>query len=222
MSKAYFYVVDRDFGFAPNPFHGICTLATCKPAIRSVAKPDDWILGMGGSRLRAAGKCVFAMKVSKRITFNEYWSSPRYRDKRPLRNGSTKMVVGDNIYWEEEGVWQQADSHHSNPDGTPNEHNIRNDTKADSVLISDHFYYFGSAALQIPSGVLASVGYANGRHHRVFTLSVAMPAILYVQRNGRLNQVAADPYDFAVADARYSGAGNRVIKMPAGLHVDRK
>ena len=47
MTKVYMYVVDRDFGFAPNPFHGFCTLATCKPRTRRVAKVGDWIVGMG-------------------------------------------------------------------------------------------------------------------------------------------------------------------------------
>lgn len=28
------YIVRWDHGFAPNPFHGICSLATCKPGIR--------------------------------------------------------------------------------------------------------------------------------------------------------------------------------------------
>src|SRR5712671_5339411 len=32
--RLYSYVVARDFGFAPNPFFGVCTLATCKPDIR--------------------------------------------------------------------------------------------------------------------------------------------------------------------------------------------
>lgn len=31
MAKGYSYVVARDFGFAPNPFNGFLTLATCKP-----------------------------------------------------------------------------------------------------------------------------------------------------------------------------------------------
>ena len=34
----YSYVITRDYGFAPNPFGGICTLATCKPGIRNHAK----------------------------------------------------------------------------------------------------------------------------------------------------------------------------------------
>src|SRR5687767_10285479 len=98
MGKVYIYVVARDFGFAPNPFHGYCTLATCKPGIRSKAEVNDWVIGIGGRRLKATGRCIFAMRVSKRITFNEYWSDPTYRDKKPVRNGSCKMMVGDNIY----------------------------------------------------------------------------------------------------------------------------
>lgn len=32
--KVICYVIPFDSGFAPNPFHGICTLATCKPKVR--------------------------------------------------------------------------------------------------------------------------------------------------------------------------------------------
>jgi hypothetical protein len=98
MGRVYMYVVARDFGFAPNPFHGVCTLATCKPGIRSTAQIGDWIIGMGGSRLKSTGRCVFAMQVTGSLSFDEYWSDPTYLDKRPVRNGSKKMLVGDNIY----------------------------------------------------------------------------------------------------------------------------
>ena len=33
----------RDYGFAPNPYFGYCTLATCKPVIRRCAGVGDWI-----------------------------------------------------------------------------------------------------------------------------------------------------------------------------------
>src|SRR5438093_377218 len=98
MARVYMYVVDRDFGFAPNPFHGYCTLATCKAGIRAKARTDDWVIGMGGARLKATGRCVFAMLVTGSLSFNEYWSSPAHFDKRPVRNGSSRMMVGDNIY----------------------------------------------------------------------------------------------------------------------------
>src|SRR5690349_20991643 len=92
MGKVYIYVVDRDFGFAPNPFHGFCSLATCKPGIRNTAAVGDWVIGMGGTRLRATGRCVFAMRISAKITFHEYWSNPAYLDKKPVRNGSCRMI----------------------------------------------------------------------------------------------------------------------------------
>src|SRR5688572_18085094 len=98
MSRVYMYVVDRDFGFAPNPFHGYCSLATCKPGIRARAQINDWVIGMGGARLGATGRCVFAMRVTETLSFNEYWFGSQYRDKRPVRNGSRRMLVGDNIY----------------------------------------------------------------------------------------------------------------------------
>lgn len=45
--KLYSYIVARDYGFAPNPFFGICTLATCKQKIRSAANVGDWVIGTG-------------------------------------------------------------------------------------------------------------------------------------------------------------------------------
>jgi hypothetical protein len=109
MAEAFIYVVDRDLGFAPNPFHRYCSLATCKPRIRNKAAVGDWVIGMGGRRLKATGRCVFAMKVTQKVTFNQYWHSPEFNDKRPVRNGTVVMMVGDNIYHQDgDGNWQQA------------------------------------------------------------------------------------------------------------------
>jgi hypothetical protein len=204
------YVVDRDFGFAPNPFHGFCTLATCKPRTRRVAKVGDWIVGMGGGRLRATGKCVFAMRVSHLENFDGYWNNALYKDKKPLRNGSKKMIVGDNIYWKKDGEWQQLNSHHSFPDGSPNPHNIKNDTQTDVVLISDYFFYFGANAVVIPEKILKELGYANGRDHRKFPLQQARPLIEYLEREFEANRLYGDPYDFESAKSRYSAENNKV------------
>ena len=45
--RLYVYVVTHDNGFAPNPFHGFCTLATCKAPVRERAEIGDWVLGVG-------------------------------------------------------------------------------------------------------------------------------------------------------------------------------
>ena len=173
MPKVYIYVVDRDFGFAPNPFHGYCTLATCKPDIRRVAQAEDWLIGMGGGRLKATGRCIFAMRVSSKTDFNDYWSNPAYLAKRPVRNGSRKMLVGDNVYHYDPASeqWHQADSHHSNPDGTANPENLATDTKSNQVLISNHFFYFGRSAPIVPRAIIQAIGYENGRNYRVFALN---------------------------------------------------
>ncbi len=208
------YVVDRDFGFAPNPFHGYCTLAACKPGIRARAELGDWVVGMGGARLGATGRCIFAMLVTQSLSFNEYWHSPSHLDKRPVRNGSRRMMVGDNIYhWEPATqTWLQADSHHSNPDGTPNAHNIANDTKADRVLLSRHFFYFGRDAPCVPVTLLQSLCFRNGRNYRVFCEPVCADLLDWLQQTfgGSLNIVLADPFDFEGGSQRYSVGDNKI------------
>jgi hypothetical protein len=213
----YVYVVDRDFGFAPNPFHGRCTLATCKPIIRRNARIGDWVVGMGGKRLGATGRCVFAMRVTTIVTFEVYWNSLEYFDKKPVRNGSQKMQVGDNIYSRDKTVdgWHQHDSHHSNADGTPNMSNLEKDTDANAVLISDHFYYFGRSAPLVPKDIVTSLGFKNRRSHNKY--DVNGPVIDLIrwlddgQRTNR-NRVAADPFDFGDSSARYSDATNKIIR----------
>lgn len=214
MSRVYIYVVDRDYGFAPNPFHGYCTLATCKPRIRSTARVGDWVIGMGGQNLRATGKCVFIMRVTEKLTFDEYWASPIFLDKKPVRNGSNKMMVGDNIYHHESHSeeWLQANSHHSNADGSVNLHNLKKDTMTDRVLISQHFLYFGSNAPIIPSKLLDQIGYENRRNHRVFDAEDAQHLIDWFENSfhSSFNKVLGDPFDFEHSEKRYSGIGSKV------------
>jgi hypothetical protein len=215
MAAVYMYVVDRDVGFAPNPFHGYCTLATCKPGIRSTAQIGDWIVGMGGKNLDAAGRCVFAMKVTDKIDFQEYWTNRRYITKRPVRNGSNLRLVGDNIYHRESGSseWQQTDSHHSKPDGSPNPVNVRNDTRSDKVLISEHFFYFGKDAPLVPLGLLRAIGFKNQIGHRRFNdqASKDLVAWLSATYTRSLNQLIADPFQFDQSEKRYTGKGSKLI-----------
>ncbi len=208
MPKIYIYVVDRDLGFAPNPFHGVCSLATCKPDIRSVAKEDDWVFGVGGKRLKAVGKLVFAMKVTRKLNFDEYWKDSKFRIKRSVRNGTKKIMVGDNIYSKDEttGDWIQAHSHHSYPDGTTNFLNLKKDTRRPYVLLSNHFYYFGSSAPIIPFTSFKDFIYQNHRKHRTYRQSQAQELISWLENNygSLINKVLADPFDFDKSSAYYS------------------
>ncbi len=208
------YVVARDFGFAPNPFHGYCTLATCKPVVRRMATNDDWVIGMGGQKLDAVGRCIFAMQVTETLTFNEYWASELFLDKKPVRNGSRRMMLGDNIYnREDNGEWRQLDSHHSRPDGTPDADNIKTDTGTNRVLISDRYFYFGDQAPEVPKALLEAMGYQNLRGHRVFKGDECRELINWLLEGypNQMNQIIGDPFQFKRSAARYSVRGDKII-----------
>lgn len=151
--KILTYVVFYDIGFAPNPYFGYCTLATCKPIIRKSAEIGDWVMGTASTRFFPnEQRLLFAMKVTEKLTFNEYWDSPKFERKKPVMNSSLKSTFGDNIYYfdEDSETWAQADSRHSLENGEINEIHLRRDTMSDNVLISDHFYYFGDSSILIP------------------------------------------------------------------------
>lgn len=150
----------RDYGFAPNPFYGACTLATCKPDIRKHASVGDWIIGTGSKEKGRQRYLVYAMRVSEAMIFNEYWEDARFQRKKPNLRGSLKQAFGDNIYFRDgEGQWQQLNSHHSYDDGKPNSHNITNDTRADRVLLGTEYAYWGGSGPEIPQEFSDYAGY---------------------------------------------------------------
>jgi Nucleotide modification associated domain 2 len=76
--RVYSYVIDHDLGFAPNPFHGICTLAACKPKIRQYAEVGDYIVGTGSRPNGGLGRLIYWMRIDEIIDFDRYWSDPRF------------------------------------------------------------------------------------------------------------------------------------------------
>ena len=175
--RLFSYVVARDYGFAPNPFFGVCTLATCKPRIRRVSSMGDWIIGTGSSQKGRQGYLVYAMRITETMTFNEYWKDGRFQRKKPNLRGSKKQAFGDNIYFKDEaGQWHQQNSHHSREDGSSNPHNISQDTKADRVLLSKDYSYWGGAGSEIPTRFRDYDGYdicAMRNHKSLFPEKLA-------------------------------------------------
>ena len=149
----FVYTIADDIGFAPNPFHGFCTLATCKPRLRGSANVGDWVVGVGSVRKKQRGKLVYAMQVQEKLSFDEYWSSPRFQRKRPQRSGSLKQRYGDNVYrrTERDDKWIQQDCRHSYEDGSPNPDHVCRDTTHAEVLVSQEYVYLGANAIDIPS-----------------------------------------------------------------------
>jgi hypothetical protein len=121
------------------------------------------------------------------------------------------MLVGDNIYHNDGTAWVQEDSHHSKPDGTPDLSNVKNDTAADAVLVSDCFYYFGASAPEVPHAVINAIGYQNGRNHRRISLpEPGYHLIGWLNTNFAANRVIDEPFDFSAGASRYSAANNRI------------
>lgn len=154
MARIYSYVVRYDSGFAPNPFYGYCTLATCKPDIRRSAQVGDWVIGSGSNdrSIRRGGHLVHAMRVTETLSLDAYATDKRFEAKKPVRTGSRKQSCGDNIYFRDapSKVWQQRDSFHSYPNGQAHPQHVARDTGVDRILVSENFVYFGGTGPVIP------------------------------------------------------------------------
>ena len=168
MTTLYSYIVASDTGFAPNPFHCFCTLACCKPKIRTLraAQKGDYVVGL--SSKHSGNRLVYAMRITDKMTFDQYWNDSRFQAKRPnMRTGGIE-ALGDNIYhWDyERKKYHQKRSQHSNPDGTENRKHKHHDTKGDDhwVLISNDFVYWGSQGLALPNNLRGLI--LEGSNHR--------------------------------------------------------
>ncbi|MEJ0097309.1 MAG: hypothetical protein WDM84_04410 [Bauldia sp.] len=151
--RLHSYIVEHDLGFAPNPFHGVCSLAACKPKIRKYAHLGEYIIGTGTKKREQNGRLVYAMKVGRIISFDEYWNDRNFDNKRPTMNGSFIQRYGDNIYHRDEaGAWLQEKSFHSHEDGTTDIDNLQTDVgTTEKVLLADWFVYWGEEAPAIPT-----------------------------------------------------------------------
>ena len=176
--KLYSYIMTHDGGFSPNPFFNRCTLACCKPQIRKTASIGDWIVGIRGKGLcKSLGitasspseifGIVYAMRVSDKITFKEFYEKREFKNKIPDRNAAKVLYkCGDNIYQPLSGMdFKQLPSLHSNKDGSENLKHKEKDLGGKYVLVSDmpDFWYFGSNPAKIPSNMTHFVkGYPRG------------------------------------------------------------
>ena len=164
MTRLYTYCIPCDDGAAPNPFWGTCTLTICKPAIRRTAQIGDWIVGTGSKHSPIGditGKVVYAMRVSKVMTMQEYdtWAAANIPEKIPdTNNPDVRRKLGDSIYdFSTKQPTQRISVHGSG--------NISTDLGGVNALLSDHFFYFGDVPLQLPPNLLSIVHHTQS--HRV-------------------------------------------------------
>ena len=192
------YKIEHDFGLAPNPFWGYCTLAVCKPQIRRSKNLTigSWIFGLGSRKLNNENYLIYAMQVQEKLTFEEYWNDPRFQLKKPIPNGSLKMIYGDNFYYQENGIWKQNDSAHSLTDG-PNKNHMNRDLGGEYVLISQDFYYFGDKAIKIPERYQSGV-VCPGRNicSKKLDERIAQNFVAWLQKNFTAGIIYGDPINW--------------------------
>lgn len=163
------YTMTYDEGFAPNPYHGVLTLATCKPKIRSSKRIDQgvWLAGWAGRRLQQdkekQRELIYLAKISEKISLGKYYV--QYKQKRPkiidlsykenekdekgryraikeyVRNHQEEIgdLMGDNIY--------KLNLENGNLEWQPNNNHpfdcAKHDIGGQYAIICHEFYYFG-------------------------------------------------------------------------------
>lgn len=162
------YRMTHDTGFAPNPFFGALTLATCKPTIRRTKIEGDWVAGFVSKALAKNSKnqgvttvreegLVYLMKIGEIIPLDDYFNDLRFAKKKPIKNNPNPIKrSGDNIYRKINGEYfQLPNNSHDNDLET-----ITHDSSGDNVLIADmnESYYFGRKC-PIPEGGWEKIGF---------------------------------------------------------------
>ncbi len=155
------YVMPWDTGMAPNITGGVCTLATCKPAIRrGVNLGRDWVVAVGAVKtvMHVAGgkktyenwkdRLVYAMVPDERLTYDQYFHDKRFGAKIPQASNDP----GDNLYYREKPgapyttVPHVNDIHRSDERMRYSSNFAAHDQTADAVLVANKFWYWGENA----------------------------------------------------------------------------
>ena len=182
MSKILFYKMTSDSGFAPNPFWGYLTLATCTPNhMRANLEKGDWIVGVESKtlakyRIKAGIKpniklsIIYIAKLTENpMTLTEYFIDKRF-EKKKYSEKNWKTKNGDNVYFCENGTWKWLKKHvHDKGQNFFNKNdfsslwsNYKNtekkslyqDIKGNKVFVSKEFTYFGDKCIPIPKEFL--------------------------------------------------------------------
>ena len=163
MPTLFSYVVRTDYGSAPNPFWGVCTLVICKPKIRRATQVGDWIVGTGTANSPIGdirGMMIYAMQVTDKMAMREYeeWAREHRPEKVPNRGSSDpRRRVGDAIYDFTKDPPRTRSSAH---DDSHRDH----DLSGKYALLSERFYYFGDYPIALPEHLQGLV--KRGPGHR--------------------------------------------------------
>ena len=185
--KILTYRMTYDTGFAPNPFHGVLTLATCTPNHkRAELEKGDYIVGIESNALmeqrKSKGLCkeknnllIFVGEASEILSLNDYFNDLRFKKKKYKKNKCWILRRGDNIYYEDGGMWKWLRGHdHDDKSITffhrnsldhlykTNRHVIYKDIYGNRVFICHRFTYFGDKCEEFDKRFLDCIVKAQG------------------------------------------------------------
>jgi len=154
--RLFSYKMTHDSGFAPNPFHNVLTLATCKPGMRRTKQKGDWIAGFSSKCLSGNASnngvsispdaLIYLAQISEVLDISEYYLDSRFQCKIP--KGSDDP--GDNIYKplcsSPKSYSDYEQLQNNNHDGLGHK---KHDLGGKNVLIFDEFYYLGRMGIPI-------------------------------------------------------------------------
>ena len=100
-------------------------------------------------------RIAYAMRVDESLTFEEYWSDPRFKAKRPARVVGAPIVerCGDNCYEPlGGGSFRQVRGlgHWDRDNDREHEGSKRTDLGGKRVLVGQRFCYYGTDAVPFP------------------------------------------------------------------------
>lgn len=146
-ARLFTYKVAHDGGSAPNPYHHICTLAICKPAIRRVAKRDDVIVGLACAPDDT--RIVYCMVVEHALSWRQYIQACTGQGEVPAgvpahhlrKKVPTSASDPGDCIWPDASKYVDALASWSDHGGHEDfERDVRN---GEIVLVSTKFWYFG-------------------------------------------------------------------------------
>jgi hypothetical protein len=190
--RLFSYCIPVDDGAAPNPYSGVCTLTICKPVIRRVAEVGDWVVGVGSKNVGGkdySGKLVYAMRVTQKMSLRKYDNLCRmmYPDKIPdITSSDPKRRLGDCIYDYQHGYEPTLRG------SVHGKQNMEKDLRGLNALLSDEFYYFGDAAVDIPADYVTMARQGQG-HQSTRNQFIKDKFIQWLQANYQKNQLIGKP-----------------------------
>ncbi len=167
--QIFSYVVDHDYGFAPNPEDGLCSLARCKYGtpekanLVEKARIGDWVIGTVGKNNAKSGSNIlrggmlYAMKVTEKITLKEYVARYPNRRDAQFQGGCDRESLSGRF-----------------------------------ALLSDTYFYFGSKAISLddlPQYNAHPIAKKGPGYRRDFDLAYVLQLEAWLFANYRVGQI---------------------------------